>query len=259
MADTKISALTAATVIQSGDKLPMARGAANFSVDDSVLAEFVRDVIGATLLQGANVSLVINDGGDTITISSSGSGGGGASVPRHPGYASGRWYRPGPYTQTNAAVSIAAMQAIPLIVPEDVTVTDLGVQVVTGIGGANGKLAIYDHNAALHIPGNKLTEVSVAPTATNAAASATLATPLALAAGIYWVVCQFDQAVTLVVTGITDGAISHQLGTTNANPTRMDNTLNYAQAFSAGLPSVYPTTGFNPGNGSCPMVCFKAQ
>lgn len=44
--------------------------------DITALAEFIRDTIGATLVQGANVTLTVNDGADTITIAASGGGGG---------------------------------------------------------------------------------------------------------------------------------------------------------------------------------------
>src|SRR5690606_35375955 len=42
--------------------------------------EQVRDVVAATLVAGANVTITPDDGADTITISASGSGGGGGAV-----------------------------------------------------------------------------------------------------------------------------------------------------------------------------------
>lgn len=45
-------------------------------------AEQVRDIIGAALVAGSNVTLTVNDAGDTITISASGGGGGGGGAPQ---------------------------------------------------------------------------------------------------------------------------------------------------------------------------------
>jgi hypothetical protein len=43
--------------------------------DITSLAEFVRDTIGATLVAGSNVTVTVDDAGDTITVASTGSGG----------------------------------------------------------------------------------------------------------------------------------------------------------------------------------------
>ena len=46
-------------------------------LDTSAAPELIRDTIGASLVPGANVSITVDDGADTITISASGGGGGG--------------------------------------------------------------------------------------------------------------------------------------------------------------------------------------
>lgn len=53
---------------------------ANPVVSASTDAEVVRDTVGSALVAGSNVTITINDAGDTITISSTGGGGGGGSV-----------------------------------------------------------------------------------------------------------------------------------------------------------------------------------
>lgn len=48
------------------------------AIDTVAEAERIRDVIGAALVAGANITITVNDAGDTITIAASGGGGGGA-------------------------------------------------------------------------------------------------------------------------------------------------------------------------------------
>lgn len=45
-------------------------------VASASVAELIRDTMGSTLVAGANVTVTVNDAGDTITIASSGGGGG---------------------------------------------------------------------------------------------------------------------------------------------------------------------------------------
>lgn len=47
------------------------------SLDPVGLAEFVRDTIAAALVPGTNVTISVDDAGDTITVGASGGGGGG--------------------------------------------------------------------------------------------------------------------------------------------------------------------------------------
>lgn len=49
------------------------------AIDTNAEAERVRDVIGAALVAGANISISVNDSGDTITIAATGTGGGSAA------------------------------------------------------------------------------------------------------------------------------------------------------------------------------------
>lgn len=48
---------------------------AHATSDITSLAEYIRDTIGATLVAGSNVSVTVDDAGDTITIASTGGGG----------------------------------------------------------------------------------------------------------------------------------------------------------------------------------------
>jgi hypothetical protein len=47
-----------------------------FNIDTTAEAERVRDVIGAALVAGSNITITVNDAGDTITIASTGGGSG---------------------------------------------------------------------------------------------------------------------------------------------------------------------------------------
>jgi hypothetical protein len=46
------------------------------AIDTTAEAERIRDVIGTTLTEGANITITVDDGADTITIAASGGGGG---------------------------------------------------------------------------------------------------------------------------------------------------------------------------------------
>lgn len=47
----------------------------------SAAAELIRDTMGTTLVEGANITITVDDVGDTITIAAAGGGGGGGGAP----------------------------------------------------------------------------------------------------------------------------------------------------------------------------------
>ena len=51
------------------------------AIDLPAEAERIRDVMGAALVAGANITITVNDPGDTITIASTGGGSGGSWIP----------------------------------------------------------------------------------------------------------------------------------------------------------------------------------
>lgn len=73
------------------------------SADITDLAEFIRDTIGTALVQGSGVTITVNDGSDTITVSASG----GSSVDEVKAV-SGMWYSGQDPTTHGTGVSIAA-------------------------------------------------------------------------------------------------------------------------------------------------------
>jgi hypothetical protein len=70
----KIIVLTAGTGLTGGGDLSAGR---SFAIDTTAEAERIRDVIGTALVAGANITITVDDPGDTITIAASGGGGGG--------------------------------------------------------------------------------------------------------------------------------------------------------------------------------------
>lgn len=75
----KIIVLTAGTGLTGGGDLSADR---TFSIDTPAEAERIRDVIGATLVAGANITITVDDPGNTITIAATGGGGGGGGGAR---------------------------------------------------------------------------------------------------------------------------------------------------------------------------------
>lgn len=72
--------LTAGTGLTGGGDLTADR---TFAIDTTAEAERIRDVIGAALVAGSNITITIDDGADTITIAASGGGGGDILIERY--------------------------------------------------------------------------------------------------------------------------------------------------------------------------------
>lgn len=70
--------LTADRSFAVGAGTGIAVNADDVAIDTTAEAERIRDVMGAALVAGSNVTITPNDGADTITIAASGGGGGGA-------------------------------------------------------------------------------------------------------------------------------------------------------------------------------------
>lgn len=96
------------------------------AIDTTAEAERIRDVIGAALVAGSNITITVNDAGDTITIDASGGGGGGGGsttlwpVPQvlwtggftnaNAGYAPGGFSINGPSAATIATTNLLTKQ-----------------------------------------------------------------------------------------------------------------------------------------------------
>jgi hypothetical protein len=108
---------------------------------------------------------------------------------RHPGYIAGNWYIP---VNSSAAAGIAlvidSIRCLPLVIPQPVTITNLGVRITTLAAAGNLKCAIYANNAATGRPtGAALASTGNISTGTATIVSAAIAeTSVTLQPGVYW-------------------------------------------------------------------------
>lgn len=136
-----------------------------------------------------------------------------------PVYKSGRWY-PAPLigsVTTGTAVTANKIRMLPFLLPVDVTITDLAVRVATLSAAGNVQVAIYASNsdgdptgAALAASGN-LSTASAAVDVTH-----TLAAPLALTAGLYFMAINSDNSTAQFKTvGQSNNHMAILIGSTS--------------------------------------------
>jgi hypothetical protein len=80
-AQSDVTGLTAALDAKADDAAVTTALAGK--LDTTAAPELIRDTMGTALVAGTNVTLTVNDAGDTITIDASGGGGGAAQEVRH--------------------------------------------------------------------------------------------------------------------------------------------------------------------------------
>lgn len=267
MADTKLSAETPRGPIQLADLVRMVRpGVPNLdgSFSGADIAEFIRDVVASTLVQGANVTIIPDDVTDKITIAAAaGGGGGGSAVPVHPGYVSQRVYRPAPYGPTPLAPSDGAIGFYPMLIREEVTLDRLAAHLVTSASGSEIKIGIYAHDAAARAPGAKVVELAAplsgAGTSGISVAGAFGSNPT-LAAGLYWLAVLVSGTATWTCIGNADAQTSALLGTTAASNMLQAATCLYLAGFgyANGLPANYSAVaGAAPATVGIPLIGFR--
>lgn len=259
MANVKISDLTAATVIGSGDLFEIeTAGAASRKITDAVLAEFIRDTIGACLVQGSNMTITVNDAGDTITLASAGGGG---SAQFNPEYVSGRYIpalqNAGP-AFTTVAMTANVTRLFPFCLPKALTASRLALRVSSPVAG-NMQAAIYNNVSGSAKPGALVD--SCASVSSNTLGINDL-TPslgnLALSAGVlYWAAFNFDATPTVLVLPANNQAIPQIVGSATGNNVLGTTTYlcgyNFVQTFgtwSSDLSAqslTESTTAFVPG------------
>jgi hypothetical protein len=187
---------------------------------------------------------------------------------RQPAYVSGRWYFP-PYPQSLAAGSAPAANTIrlqPFVLSRAVTITDLAAKVTTLSAGGNFQLAVYANDPATMRPtGSPLAATGNISTAAVGNIGASLATPVVLPAGIYWMALNQDNSTAIYLTSSNNanGGLSSLAGSaTLANlggATSCKTGLNTPQTFGTWPNLSSATFTEAPGISADAVIMFKVQ
>jgi hypothetical protein len=126
-----------------------------------------------------------------------------ADISGHPGYLSGFWYLP-PYfsnVSSGTAPGSGSIRLYPAYIRKTITISALGLRVITASAGGNVQAAIYANDPATNRPtGNPLASTASMSTASAASVSATAS--VTLSPGLYWFATNCDNA-TAAFTGAT--------------------------------------------------------
>lgn len=264
---TAIADAATITSFASGDLAPILRGSTPSKIDatliattagvaaalagkqdTSTIAEVIRDTMGTALVQGANITITVNDAGDTITIAAAGGGETSQLPPR-----SGAWLASGSGANSAAIMgSSGRIFYVPLIVPASCTIDRIGIHVQTGDAGTNAKLGIYGSTAA-RLPGSLIAAcASPVSTATGGAKEGTFSVNPTLAAGLYWLAWQTDSSgFTLqpkIIANSTLVWMENSLGTANYVG-EIDIAAIEAGTYASGLPATAAAPTINLGGG----------
>lgn len=147
MADTKISALTAIDAVAAGDEFPA----------NDVSAVVTKKVTAAQIAAFAVSDTAYASSWDGVTTVAPSKN---AVYDRmqacgHPGFFTGNWYLATANSGEVAAggtASIDNIYYVPFWLARDVTISDLGARVTTGVASGEIKLAIYAHDMADGLP-----------------------------------------------------------------------------------------------------------
>jgi hypothetical protein len=140
---------------------------------------------------------------------------------RHSGYIANNWY-PGPdvIPGTGAARGIDTILAFPIIVPQTITISDLGCRVATAQAAKNIQLAIYASNATTCRPtGSALSSTASITLASVANVSAALGANVQLTAGsVYWLASNVDSTTAVMASiSLAGHFIPGLMGSTTIN------------------------------------------
>lgn len=165
------------------------------AADVTDFAETVRDTMGTALVAGSNVTITVDDPGDTITIAASG-GGGSAKFPTlavaYQAGGSGQTWLEGrpqiPHSTGWQNVSdTGCIDATPVRIPAQVTIDRIAVNVTDGaLAGRTVRVGIAANRANSDGPAVVLLDSGSIDASTTGIKEVTLASPVTLAAGDYW-------------------------------------------------------------------------
>ena len=133
-----------------------------------------------------------------------------AGINDHPGYVSGSWYTPPHSARVGFGVIADTLYACMIRVKARVTLSGLGIQVVTAATG-NVRLGIY--TSAAGRPGAKVAEAATPPsTGTAAFVSAAFASNVVLNPGVYWLGAIFNAAPAVMAISSTELTLTEYIG-----------------------------------------------
>ena len=158
---------------------------------------------------------------------------------------SGRYYFPHWYGVTNTSgTSLSTMHAVPIIIPNTITVTSLNIEVTTAAAaGGVARLGIYSSNAN-NQPGSLV--IDAGTVATDSIGVKELVTSQTLTAGVYWLSVAWQGNVTGMlyrfVTGIAPYIYSSAQYTISSSYPNC-----YYSTVSGALPSTFSITNYALG------------
>lgn len=197
-------------------------------------------------------------GTSSVTIVDYGTGGGGSSgeSPYLSSYIAGIYYPAIPVvTFSNKTASINELYAVgPFLAVENLTLSVLGVNVVTGITATAVALGVYTDNAGF--PSSLVGGITgVVATATNTTDAEATGLSISITQGsYYWIAANFNGAVTISAAGSTT-AFRNQMTTSLGNPAFV---CKVASSYTGTLPSNFPSvTVSNFSTESAPHLWFR--
>lgn len=298
MADTKISALAAAAALDGTEVAPVVQAAATKKSTIAQIRDYIQAAFaagsGLSVATAGGVTTFSKAVKDNVTAgaptvnsdSSAGYSVGsfwldtgpqtiwraqdvtvGAAVwwpqgaKEHPGYVSGLWYGPQRGAAASAAVAADLNFAVPVFIAERVTITGLGLWVLTGVAATAVQLGLYSN--ANGRPGILLAQNSAsASTATSAtAASGTFSSSITLNPGVYWLAALFNGAPTIASVSSSDQALGTLLGGSTID--RVGSTgsqqcgVSGVATYAGGFPGSFGTATVRGNGQNNPIVCFK--
>ena len=185
----------------------------------------------------------------------------------HPGFISGRWYRP--LSGVVAAGSVLAStvtRLFPFVLRKSVTMAELGARVTTLSAGGNFRLGIYEaHEDTFYPTGTPLTQKGgLSTAATGVVSGAVEGTPAEFEPGLYWGAVQCDNATAIfqVISGaglmaalIGDDSLASVSSGAAGEMTGLTHNTGYA----SGLPDLSDSPAFaDLSTSSWALLYFKA-
>jgi hypothetical protein len=219
------------------------------------MPELIRDTMGTALVAGANITITVNDAGDTITIAASGGSGSTLQLATR----SGAWFGSGSGTSASAIMGFTGrIFYVPLLVPASMTIDRIGINVQTGDAGTNAKLGIYNSDAN-RLPSTLITACAApVSTATSGLKEGTFSSNPTLAAGLYYLAWQSDStAFTLqpyVVSNAAEFWLKNSIGTTNYGGSEV--AIAEGGTYASGLPAT-ATPAINVGGWFYPVMSVR--